>query len=72
MTETKAIYKAGETETIQPCPFCGEDNNLAVGWYAGGPAYVSCICGATGPRSKLVADAVLLWNAAANEKRIRG
>ena len=56
-------------EQIKQCPYCGSSTstvfeNMA---YKSFVHYVKCECGATGPDGRSQEDAILLWNAAANQ-----
>ena len=54
------------TETIKPCPFCGEPEELDIN-VTPEYKYVNCLtCEARGPYADIGADAILLWNAASN------
>lgn len=52
------------SEKIKQCPYCGSEEGYVDGFL--GRRKVVCGCGATGPGGKTDADAILLWNAAAN------
>lgn len=57
-------------ERIKACPFCGEEKWVRMNAFGSGSdtyCFCSCICGGMGPTSNKKGDAVLLWNAAANQ-----
>ena len=44
---------------LEPCPFCGNKDVKVGGWPL---EYVSCKCGAEGPKNSSKAIAILEWN----------
>jgi len=54
-------------ERIKACPFCGEPDNLGIRDGFGTVCVICHSCGATGPLTDDEVDAILLWNAAANQ-----
>jgi len=57
-------------EQIKECPYCGETDILELKKF-GEFYHVVCKCGAIGPGTTAHLDAILLWNAAANQIELR-
>jgi regulator of replication initiation timing len=54
------------SEDIKACPYCGSKDTKVSGWLGG--SFGRCnSCGTTGPDADNESDAILLWNAAANQ-----
>ena len=51
------------TGNIKPCPFCGDGAHLWLRGYVFSQYFVECnTCGGSGPPTKKMHGAVLLWN----------
>lgn len=49
-------------EKIPACPFCGDQESLVIDVDGRNDRQVICSCGASGPKARNKAAAVVLWN----------